>query len=293
MGCASSLDADHTGVICQQDHHVCAECSVGFVDEVLKEPDRVPVKCMICSCDIVPATFERQLNNRQLQTYATYCTISGAELQEGEELHRCPFCPNMVILTGGKEDIVFNCTNIGRGGKACGKASCKVCNKELTRRNHEDHLLRCGSSVVLRNETLQVINRASKCRCPGCGHEGQKDDNCTSILCPACRLKWCYVCEQAAKNWGGDEWTHNQNWENDANRCPMYLNFINTKNPAWPADNHAALAHFHERRILWSLRAHFERAGQESVDEMLRHFPETIAPYTLPAIRAATMPRDF
>jgi hypothetical protein len=290
QGCGESLERDHTGISCGSDHHICTAngCALNFVNHVLSEgPSAIPVKCMECHVDVIPSTFERNVPVESQAAYMEVCVLVGGRPEPGSRWHRCPLCPNMIILIESEGEMVFNCTN-------CDEPSCMVCSAKVNSdREYQHHLLDCGAHGALRNEILDVINDASQAKCPACGHHGQKDDACCHMTCPACHMKWCYVCGLSRAEADGGEYGHNTSWESNPARCPMYLDFVHRENPEWPEDGEESVAHFHARKIRHALRQKVEATGRDRVEAMLEHFPATLAPYTLPEVMAATEPRDF
>jgi hypothetical protein len=78
-----------------------------------------------------------------------------------------------------------------------------------------------------------AIEEGSKMKRPNCGLAGRKDDVCTHMTCLRCTAVWCYVCgldvnqcNKAQPRDGrpaDDILLHNQGWEVNPKRCPMYL----------------------------------------------------------------------
>lgn len=290
IGCGNQLRRDHTGIVCMNDHHICAEqgCALNFVNHIMGEgPAAIPVKCMNCHVDVVANSFERNVPVASQEAYAQTCILVGGNPMAGEHWHRCPFCPNMVILMDSEGELSFNCAG-------CKATSCMVCSAKVkSQRDFERHLLTCGLHGALKNEFVSIIGRASQGVCPGCGHMGQKDDACTHMTCPACHVRWCYVCEQTRADASGGEHEHNTGWEGNPARCPMYLHYIPRRNLSWPRDPRDCVGHFHRRRILHALQVKVANVGVERVREMLQLFPTALDGIPLDEILHAGPPRDF
>jgi len=290
MACGMDLERDHTGITCMSDHHICAKngCALNFVKHVLGEgPSAIPVKCMDCHVDIVPNTFERNVPVESQAQYTELCVLVGGAPEPGTHWHRCPLCPNMIIMIDSEGELIYHCGH-------CKEATCMICSAKVEGdREMERHLMQCGAHGALRNEVIEVINTASQCVCPSCKHMGQKDDACCHMTCPACHTRWCYVCGQPRDVADGGEYEHNVDWEGNPLRCPMYLDSVSRKNAGWPADGAAAVTHFHQRKILHALRQKVEEVGVDKMTEMLELFPSTMEPFTMEDVLKAGPPRDF
>jgi len=292
MACGERVERDHTGIVCMNDHHICASngCALNFVNHVISEgPPAIPVKCMNCHVDVVPNTFERNVPESMQQNYSELCVLVGGNPEPGTHWHRCPLCPNMIIMIDSDGEVIYNCHE-------CKQASCMICSAKVTNESEfMRHLTQCGAFGALRNEFLEVINSASQAKCPnpGCTHMGQKDGACTHMTCPSCHMRWCYMCGLARSRADGGEGRHNSNWEANASRCPMWMQAIHRENPSWPSDPDACVSHLHERRIKHALRRKVEEVGIDRTQEMLRLFPTTIAPFSMEEILAAEEPRNF
>ena len=299
IACARDLQPDHTGIICGNNHHICAvdedgkpSCALNFVNHVLSEgPSAIPVKCMDCHVDVIPNTFERNVPAASLNAYTDTCVLVGGQPAPGEKWHRCPFCPLMVILIESDGEMIYRCSN-------CEESSCMICSTKVSSdREMERHLTTCGLHGALRNEFVDLINEHSQNSCPQCGHSGQKDDNCTHMTCPRCVCRWCYMCGQPRNAANGGEYEHNSNWETNPHRCPMYMHYIRRVNNEWPADRSACVNYYHSRKVLCALKEKVEQVGPDRVSEMLRLFPATFnhsnGAWTIADILSASPWRNF
>mmetsp|Transcript_23290 Transcript_23290/g.66240 ORF Transcript_23290/g.66240 Transcript_23290/m.66240 type:complete len:362 (-) Transcript_23290:222-1307(-) len=292
MACSAVLEADHTGIICVQSHHICAPegCASNFVTHVISEGSLgVPVKCMDCHMDVIPNTFERNCTEPQLANYRDMCVRVGAE-REGESLYPCRFCKCQVLLVDSPGDLFFECPN-----DECLEVYCMVCNERCRAAEaREPHVMECPPLGRLKSAVEKVVADGGARSCPGCGHTGRKDAACTHITCPVCQTRWCYVCGLERDRAHGGESRHNSGWEADARRCPMYLQNIHSKNPEWPTGAGAAVDHFHHRQILWSLREQIMEVGEIGAPQMPRVWgflwrhevpPETKLEHGIPIMR--------
>jgi hypothetical protein len=85
-------DLGHTGVRCLSGHHVCEDCTEGFVQHVLGDIGNL-YKCLAvgCAAEIVPLSFERQLKPKQLPAWYTYIALKDrSAAKQGEAIYSCP-----------------------------------------------------------------------------------------------------------------------------------------------------------------------------------------------------------
>lgn len=293
MACACNMARDHTGITCLQNHHICADCSPGFVTETMKDLSS-SYRCAECQCGLVDLTFERQLDESQLVVYLAF--MAAKQVKPGEYIKGCPFCPYFEIrVTADGKPLIFACRNSGAGaasdsgksfgGKACGRASCGICHKEMTLMTDDDAELEeeeyeaklHGEKGIGRHfecselaGPLEVVEEAledgEKVACPHCGHKGRKDGACTHMLCPKCAKYFCYFCTRKMEDCDGatadDFGDHNVGWRSNPKRCPWFLEYIaleaHARNPAWPEDAEACVTFYHRQRALRKLREAYD-----------------------------------
>jgi len=326
MACATELARDHTGVTCLQNHHICPDCSPGFVHETMKDLAS-KYKCADCQCALVDLTFERQLDESQLVVYLAF--MAAKEVKPGGEspphglgwcgpllrritshtclwpvplllaeyIKGCPFCPYFEIrVAADGKPLIFSCRNSGAGaasdtgkaygGKACGRASCGICHKEMTLMVDEDADLEeeeyeaklhgekgigrhfeCSELAGALDVVETALDDGEKVECPHCGHKGRKDGACTHMLCPKCAKYFCYFCCQKVEDCDGAEdggfGEHNVAWRSNPKRCPWFLEDIFERasdlNPSWPEDPEACVTHYHHVRTLRKLREAYDK----------------------------------
>jgi len=251
IGCSCDLPADHTGIMCLQSHAICPDCSKTFVSTVMEEPTaRIPVKCMLCRTDVVTNTFERQLTDKQLQTFLKYyMQFDTSFLGPDELVVSCPFCEYWEINIKSEGQMLFYCQSI-----TCKKISCYHCKKNLRmRRFHNDELdakdvedhFECAALAPAKEIWDKALQDGSAVPCPECGVAGMKNESCTHMTCPKCRAQFCYVCGLSFKNLdkarpppsGVDNMLlHNEDWKTNSKRCPMSLEEIYTVDSRWPKE---------------------------------------------------------
>eukprot|EP01084_Bolivina_argentea_P282149 482917_1 len=285
MGCHIELADDHTGITCTQSHHICPECSVNFVHEVLEAPsDHIPLQCMICKQTIVRETFERQLNDQQMQTFLLYNIQYNPKsyLADNEMVACCPFCEYFEINTKAAGRLLFLCKRYG-----CMKSSCFWCKKlikdngideedegddeknyNMDQDDVETHF-ECARLAPIKKKWDEAISGGQTQPCPKCGLAGRKNNACTHMTCVKCRCQWCYVCglslDKLNKQQGIDDiMGHNVNWKKNLHRCPMYLDNITEVDQRWPDnDSEACVAFFHRLKTMQLLKRVVEELGDE------------------------------
>ena len=228
---------------CPGSHYMCGECTGVFVNSVLNDLETsYPPKCSMCRAEFPMEHFERQLTAKQqvdVKAHAARLT-----LKPGQELIKCTECDYFEISSANP--VVWWCD-------ACDKGTCFVCNKDLPRGVRKYDLDSSPHAIckTLRHAKALVeaaIESGSKMECPGCGLAGRKDDACTHMTCPKCTTSWCYVCGLSAKECDkapprteeapvDDIFLHNQDWETNEARCPMYLTQILEVDLGWLGEN--------------------------------------------------------
>jgi len=116
----------------------------------------------------------------------------------------------------------------------------------------------------------QAIELGSLQRCPHCQLTGIKDDNCTHMVCERCELRWCYICGMKEEECDVDEYAnrtlsnHNQGWESNKKRCPMYLKYIHNIDHRWPRSDRECLEYLHRCRTLRQLYKVLKIIGEDT-----------------------------
>jgi hypothetical protein len=284
--CETELAPDHPGIQCIQAHHYCTECSTHIVNLFFSDPQHyTPLRCVQCHVELNPSVFERQLTAEQLSFYYQNMLVlvwAKEFLAEDERLDHCPFCCFAVIRSIHDPNFIY-C-----GHPECGIISCLICRKacpKITGMYCNDEELAamekhftCTVLADDKHEFDRYLELGQKVPCPNCNLAGMKDDACTHMTCPTCSQLWCYFCgkktEDCDKEQGGNNgiFDHNQNWESNRNRCPMYLTQIYDIDDRWPDDEEQCLVMFHRNRSLRLLREVYEKLGKERIDELDRHF---------------------
>lgn len=257
--CESCLDDiqdnDAGKLACQSRHTLCGECSAIFCESVLAAgPEAVtPAKCCTCRSPIPALSLERILTQEQLSTYLNYVAIR--TIQDGESLVSCVNCSYCEVHTD--EPAIFWCRN-----GACQTVHCVGCKAKLptlmeereiiTEEDEEEfmegqsaHVFHLQCSALRREKTAfdEAILAGSGMACPGCNVVGRKDGTCTHMTCSGCATVWCYLCglsvddcDKAPRYGEASQepiYGHNEGWEENPKRCPMYISMIAEVDGEW------------------------------------------------------------
>lgn len=103
--------------------------------------------------------------------------------------------------------------------------------------------LDCGAQSVNKRLFDAAIAAGNTVPCPGCGLEGRKDGMCTHMTCQNCGTDWCYLCatrveelDMAPRTEAASSeliYGHNQDWQTNPRRCPIYMSSISEVDPEW------------------------------------------------------------
>ena len=124
-----------------------------------------------------------------------------------------------------------------------------------------------------------IIENSVKASCPKCGIKGMKDDACTHMTCDNCGQIWCYICgkgvEVVDKEPGHDNiYGHNEDWDTNPDRCPMYLMHISEVDDRWDFNtDEECLEYLHRQRLLMSLKAFVKDVSEEGFRALRDAFP--------------------
>lgn len=275
--CSDKLAHDHIGIKCSNGHHLCPdECSQNFVNTIMADPmTKIPVKCATCQAAVFVPTFERQLSAEQHEKFLMVSFMH--QLPPDEMVQTCGFCSYAEIWSkNGQGMLFFHCKS-----EKCNKATCTICKLEFIPPKDgiidEEYPSTAAAveypstSFFYHTECPQLapalamfqdaIEEGTGVRCPSCQHLGRKDDACTHITCPKCQTMFCYLC-------GGDEATvdkapgnvvtiyaHNEDWDINPRRCPMYLTQISELDDRWSHDDADCVTRISRIRTISKLRA--------------------------------------
>ncbi|CAF0939166.1 unnamed protein product [Rotaria sordida] len=284
--CESELEPDHPGIQCVQGHHFCTDCSKQIISLFFSDPQHyIPLRCVLCHIELNTNVFERQLTPEQLDFYHQNMLVlvwAKELVGEGERLDNCPFCC-FAVIRSINDSSIFHCEREG-----CGKASCLICRKACPKflsnyatAAQQAEMLQHFTCEALGNDKFlfdQAVENGQKVQCPKCGLSGMKDDSCTHMTCPTCSQIWCYFCGKPvekcdkARNGKNTIYDHNQNWDSNPNRCPMYFTQIQDIDKRWGDNEEDCVIMFHRIRSLRLLREVYEKLGKERINALNRHF---------------------
>mmetsp|Transcript_37890 Transcript_37890/g.77772 ORF Transcript_37890/g.77772 Transcript_37890/m.77772 type:complete len:359 (+) Transcript_37890:40-1116(+) len=301
--CGDRLELDHAGIRCKNAHHLCPECSENYKNGVMNEAsmDMFPPKCSFCACEVDLPSFERQLTDAQRDTFLSIMMMK--ELEPGEIVQSCPFCPffcTRFVGTGGSsaQALFIHCLR-----SDCSKVSCSICLKECKDGEHDsdedDEAVQLGMIGhfecarreqewgMWRREFEEAIESGIKFPCPKCNQAGMKDDACTHMTCESCQTVWCYICgldtklDECSKAVAGGghsnmaaEYRHNVNWHAIEGRCPMDLSEIHQVDASWPEDGEEAKEKLHWLRCVRNLKRLYDKMGQQKYRQLVEAFPQ-------------------
>jgi len=279
------------GLCCPSSHHMCSECTGVYVKSILGDLEAsYPPKCPMCRGEMPTNHFESQLNTKQ-QTHVRAFAAQRA-LKPDQCLAKCPQCEHFEVQRA-PGDCLWWCGS-------CGEGTCFVCNASLPASiqkydiDHSPHAL-CKKLRFVKAKVDAAIEEGGRMECPSCGLAGRKDDACTHMTCPRCTTTWCYICglsvhecDKVAPRPGrpvDDIFLHNQDWEVNEKRCPMYMTQILEVDLHWLGDdweNRASdedfddddkcLDFFHRFKTIKALQAVCDDVGPENFVECFNHF---------------------
>lgn len=140
------------------------------------------------------------------------------------------------------------------------------------------HRTRCVEYRYCKELIQQAIENGSLRKCPHCELTGIKDPNCTHMTCGRCRGTWCYFCgiKEEELDVDDDEYPnfsgHNNGWETNPIRCPMYLSRIAEIDDRWPTDDEDCLEFFHRCLTLRNLHDVLTTIGEDSLQVLNDQF---------------------
>lgn len=198
---------------------------------------------------------EDRVHHAQLSTYLTMVAMSN--LPEGHSMVTCTACSFFKIAESPEEvaqQVIFCCDN-----DLCRVRHCLICKSTLRTlptieeddsmeiddddiEEQMHHLTQCRSLWEEKMRFDTALDAGSTMPCPSCGVPGRKDGMCTHMSCAGCCTEWCYVCgldvEKCDKAKGKTSiYDHNEGFQKNPKRCPMYLNQLQTVDEEWSVEN--------------------------------------------------------
>ena len=261
--CSSEITTDEY-LRCHENpaqHSLCEACMKNYFSTILTEPEtKIPPKCSMCSKPMEIPHVEHLLrrNVKEFELYLSYMVrkVKG----EDEMVQSCPFCQYFEVWHKEHSEMLFYCKK-----QECQIVSCLLCMKELTRANKDTevyekeleegidyHRDTCYKYKDIKEQWDKVLEEGQNMYCPSCKLGGRKDENCTHISCESCGEYWCYFCGHGVSDLGVEDLyeEHNEGWQNDSSRCPMYMNEINEVDDRWSCEDQECLDMFHRKRTI-------------------------------------------
>ena len=250
---------DALALSCGSSHVICGECSHTYADSVLQGgPSSFPPKCAVCRAPMPLANFERVLTAEQRTTFVNLLAMTS--LEDGEGIVSCTQCGYFEIRTDHPDLFFCKAQDCGQGHCCTCKSTLPAIDEDEADDGFEDdskqaeilrHLL-CGALKEEKRAFDEALERGSSLPCPSCGVSGRKDGMCTHMSC-VCGTVWCYVCGltegecdkgklSAAADADSEArmYKHNEDFEFNEKRCPMYLNQLEQVDEAWGLEDDEA-----------------------------------------------------
>ncbi|ETO09160.1 hypothetical protein RFI_28228 [Reticulomyxa filosa] len=196
--------------------------------------------------------------------------------------------------------MVFYCQKI-----KCKKTSCYHCKKEVKKRRLSDELdekefedhFECATLAKPKAIWDKALQEGATVSCPKCGIGGMKNNGCTHMTCPKCLTAYCYVNHKKKKKKGDvvrsqkkkqknkqtelDKGSiqgnntillHNEEWETNPKRCPMWLENIHKIDQRWPSESDECVIFFHQIRTKQKLKEAIAQIGSSDFAAICRKF---------------------
>ena len=132
--------------------------------------------------------------------------------------------------------------------------------------------LKCFKFMELRKELVDAITNGGQRQCPKWKIRRRKDNACTHMTWDKCNAVYWYVWEQSADKVdveGGESCTeegisrlfeHNEDWETNEKRCPLWLERIQQIDKRWPDDAEESWNYFHKLLTISNLKEFIKKS---------------------------------
>ncbi|CAI2375473.1 unnamed protein product [Moneuplotes crassus] len=290
LSCGDEISRTHNGIKCGQGHDMCTECAKLYVCNVLSDPEaKIPAKCSLCNLELNSVQLEMQMTPEQLEIYLMYKAMKEVD-PKLDKVMSCPFCKYFEIWTIDNSSNYFYCKKPG-----CHKGSCSVCFKEFEIPSssyvykQEFEELKSESGMFSHHKCFKhrkakkawdkALENGTKRSCPECKVGGVKDDACTHMTCDNCNTVWCYFCGKKDSDLDksdpkGNIYKHNEDWETNSKRCPMYLTQISAIDPRWSShSDQEAKDFFHKIRTYKKIKRFFKKYSHKKFYKLCKVFP--------------------
>eukprot|EP01111_Echinosteliopsis_oligospora_P014970 TRINITY_DN5777_c0_g2_i2.p1 TRINITY_DN5777_c0_g2~~TRINITY_DN5777_c0_g2_i2.p1 ORF type:complete len:360 (+),score=55.82 TRINITY_DN5777_c0_g2_i2:207-1286(+) len=250
--CDDVISGDDS-IMCDVYHVLHFDCFVPYLSTEI-ESKNVPLECYECYCPLIESTWRKKVDKRLFKRYEKEVKIVKGYTHQS--------CPNAACLF----DLFFDPSNETMPEKC----ECEICEKtwctECSRHINDDKCPICSSHFKdLLISIVDATDELGGTKCPRCGVRGQKPaEDCTHIECP-CEEAYCYCCGVSARDVDTDNpdsdsismlFGHNERWEEEDSRCPLYLHSFSRFYEGFPDDyDEAAQERFHQIRAAKKLKS--------------------------------------
>lgn len=185
--CFCCWDSDVNLYSCTEGHSCCQECLNRGIEILINENRNTGCINEKCSGHYPENVIVNGIKDKKLiQQYNILLFINSLQKLNLQNLHKCPFCDNRVIL----EDFQNNNENNQNNNTffcmtGCKKYSCMNCNKEA----HD-------GECVINNEHAQNEKLTNDFLLKCCGMPFYRGDACNKVKCPKCPKYYCWICKQ-------------------------------------------------------------------------------------------------
>jgi hypothetical protein len=138
---------------------------------------------------------------------------------------------------------------------------------------------KCFEYKPLKEKWEKVIEEGSKRCCPCCGVGGVKNDACTHMTWGNCKAVWCYFWGISDKEVDKADpkkniYSHNDAWQTNPKRCPMYLYQIyEVDNRYVKTSDQPNKEFFHKLLMYTKIRAFLNEHGMDKFEKMAEIYP--------------------
>lgn len=284
-------------IMCSGNHYYCGECINQSYEFKIINKELLTNKCTLCSNSFYENKLEAILSEDVKYALMKYNVFKEFSIPKNLSLLKCPCCtdslnPGYILIDKFDHVQFYKCEH-----EKCLKEVCLYCYNEVgnNRVKHED----CKRYFEVLLYLEKVIEYAVIKQCPKCksriANEMDspriKDATCTHIRCTKCNMHYCYIC-------GGHEDTidkshttgkipiyrHNDDWDKNANRCPMYVRDFFKVIPSWPNDETEATIKLEKYKILSFMNKVIAKFSFDKVKRTYEAFGDN---------RLALLPKEF
>ena len=178
--CSGCWDTDVNLFACKGGHGFCKEClATGLSIKVVETGE---YGCIHGSCNenYSERTIKTVLQPHLVERYYIDLVVKSVQNLEIQNIHKCPFCENRVILDDDITELgTFYCMD------GCRRYSCMRCNRAY-------HDGPCEIPAHHQRDELATKNFVIVC----CGVPFFRGDACNKVKCPKCKTPYCWICKE-------------------------------------------------------------------------------------------------